>query len=208
MTANIGATPAMIVDPATWPAIVSEYLAGQHGTTAGDALPYPEATDPVYQGAAAIQALAQTLDALVFPNDYRAINATAAAAISTGVWTKVGGWGTTAEAGSVGTGITSTANGLSFAKAGLYLVSAMVEWAGGTAGGRRIMGFGVASGVAASAFYRNIVITPDTATVDQSYTELIYVDSASLGLWGLWVNQNTAPSLSIGNRRWAARRIG
>jgi hypothetical protein len=187
---------------------VSDYLAGTLGASTPLAnLPYPSPTDPVYQGAAAIQALATALDALVFPRDYRAINGTTSVSVSTGVWTKVGGWNTTAEAGSVGTGITSSANGLQLNQPGVYLLTAMVEWAGGSAGGRRILGFGPASGAAAGAYYRAGAITPDTSALDQTYAETLYVDAASVGLWQPWVNQNTAATLALANRRFTARRI-
>jgi len=186
--------------------LVAAYLDARAGGTTPGGLPYPAPTDPVAQGAAAIQALATAVDALVFPKDYRAITGTSTVTISTGVWTKVGVW-LAAEPGAVGSGITSSANGLQLLVPGVYLLSAMVEWAGGSSGGRRLMGFGTAAAASAGAFYRNSVITPDTSAVDQTYSEVIYVDAASVGSWSLWVNQNTAATLNLANRRFAARRI-
>jgi hypothetical protein len=187
-------------------AYLAGLAAGLFGaTTPANGLPYPAPTDPVAAGADNIRALAETVDALVFPKDYRAINGTSAVSISNNVWTKVGVW-LAAEPGSVGSGITSSANGLQLLNPGVYLITGMVEWAGSSAVGRRLLGFGPAAGSGPGALWRSSNTPPDASACDQTYAETIYVDAASVGSWSLWAHQLTGATLTLANRRFTARR--
>lgn len=106
------------------------------GTTTVLGIPFADDTDPVAQGAAAMEALAQAVDdELAVP--YWRGKATANQAVATGNNTGVSlAW--QASRGFAGVGSTAPGNA---PKAGLYLCSLRLRWAGSSAGTTRKAGW-------------------------------------------------------------------
>jgi hypothetical protein len=186
------------LDPA-----VAAYLDGRAGGSTPLGLPYPSPSDPVYQGAAAIQALAQAVDAFLVPPGWMAYTDTAQANINTAAWTKLNA---TVLEESGGSGLAYTNGGIKVLTAGLYDLSATVVWGTSTAAGTRFIGIGDQGGSAPYAFTK---MSAGYHAAGNGFTDSTTWKNIRLAVntvVALWVYQSTGAVFPAANRRLAVHR--
>lgn len=186
-------------EPDPFELLVAGYLDGKGGTTSGG-LPYPAASDPVNQGAAAIQALATAIDPYLL-GSYRIHNATDTVTVGTGVWSGIGI--KTLEANS-GTDIAASGNGMVAARAGMYQVDLSIQCGNGNATAVMI-GVGVNAATGPLSTMRSS-LNPGGAGLVLLYSGPVRL--AANDTIGGMVNHNATSSLTFTNRRLSLHRIG
>jgi hypothetical protein len=179
---------------------VRQYLAGTLGASTPGGLPYPSPTDPVYQGAAAIQALATAIDGIL-AGSYRIHNNTDTVTVGTGVWS---GIGIKALETAGGSDIVASGNGFAVTKAGLYEVHLSIQCGNGNATAVMI-GVGVNGATGPLATQRSST-NPGGAGLVILYSGLVRL--AVNDTIGAMVNHNASTSLTFTNRRMSLQRVG
>jgi hypothetical protein len=172
---------------------VRGYLAGTLGATTPGGLPYPVASDPVYQGAAALDA--------ILAGSYRIHNNTDTVTVGTGVWS---GIGIKALEAAGGADIVASGNGFAVTKAGLYEVHLSIQCGNGNATAVMI-GIGVNGATGPLATQRSST-NPGGAGLVILYSGLVRL--AVNDTIGAMVNHNASTSLTFTNRRMSLQRVG
>ena len=182
---------------------VADYVEGRAGASTPLAhLPYPDPTDPVNQGAAAIQALATALDAPTsILGQYRIHNATDSVSIGTGAWSGVK---TSNPESWAGTDLAASGNGILVNRAGLYAVDVMIQSA--VAGSTTTITVGCAkAGDAGPTGFNRASIFTGGAGISHKATFLV---RAAVGdVWQIFVTHNNASNLAFNNRRLGMVRL-
>jgi hypothetical protein len=191
-------------DPTTFDQFVADYLDGRAGgTTPVAGLPYPGPDDPVYQGAAAIQALATAVDPLVNSRGWRSQSDTSSVTIPTAVWTKVH---TNTQDDAGGSGLLYNNGGMTISIGGLYTVEGQVNWNAAGAGGTRIVGVALQAGSGPlGSDPKQGAGGPVSVSMIQSVAATKRYAAGTV--IHLWVYQSSGANLTILDRRLTVRRV-
>ena len=187
-------------DPAAFARLVEDYATGRAGGSTPAGLPYPLPSEPVQQGAAAIQALATALDPYLI-GSYRIHNATDTVTVGTGVWS---GIGIKTLESSGGADIVASGNGFAVTRAGLYEVHLTIQCGNGNA---TSVSIGVAVGAAnGPGSTMRSSTNPGGASLLILYSGLVRL--AANDTIGAMISHNATGTLTFTNRRISLRRVG
>lgn len=156
--------------------------------------PYPLPTDPVAQGAAAIDALAAFVD----PSELTVLRP-AALNVTSGAWGACGSW--TASQDVKGNGLTYSNAGIVAVKAGRYTCEAFATIPGG-AGTRR----GIAVSSPGTSPVNAVSIGPPAASGNNNVFIAQTITVPAGGTITVWIFQDSAATLGVLNLQLTARR--
>jgi hypothetical protein len=186
--------------PEQFAELVGDYLDGRAGGATPGGLPYPLPTEPVAQGAAAIQALALALDPYL-AGSYRIHNALDTVTVSSGPWSGIGIKTVETFQGSE---IVASGNGFAVTRAGLYDVALSIQCGNANATAVTIgVGVNAANGPGSTM---RASTNPGGAGLVILYAGLVRL--AAGDTIGAMVSHNASTTLTFTNRRFSLRRVG